>query len=142
MKTSSSFFPTRTNLPCQSAPSDRTFNLIRRQNSTPIPPAKTPPLDRNSNIFRDSAAQNSPATIDQAALRPVGGLEMFKRVENGLRERPVEGRKLSKRSKDSTQRYFNAGVGVPRAKKDKTADSDREVPVYSPMRGAAELQAE
>jgi hypothetical protein len=125
MKTSSSFFPTRTNLPSQSAPTDRTFNLIRRQHSTPIPPSKTPPLDRNSNIFRDSAAENTRVTIDQSTLRPVGGMEMFKRVENGAKERSVEGRKLSKRSKDSTQRYINAGLGLPRAKKDRTVDSDR-----------------
>ena len=64
MKTSSSFFPTHTNLPVQSAPTDRTYNLIRRQHSAPIPPSKTPPLDRNSNIFRESAAENNRITID------------------------------------------------------------------------------
>jgi len=55
-------------------------------------------------------------------MRPVGGMELFKKMEQGTRDRANDHRKLSKRSNNCTQRNINplgSSQGLNRFKKEK-----------------------
>lgn len=114
---------------------DRTFNLVRKQQDSFHKPSFSAASKSCSNIFRDINAVLNRNSIEKSHARPVGGAELFRKMEQQARDRSSDHRKLSKRSnKESTQRNIGSVMGLSRLRRDKNEFDEKETFENSPMR--------
>lgn len=101
LQTEQSFFPTRLG---QAQKQERTFQVVRPLEQKSYRTLETEPS--HSNIFRK---QTVPSNNYLSVERPVGGAELFRRMEQAARERDY--RKGSKRTaKDYSQRNIHSSL--------------------------------
>jgi hypothetical protein len=119
MKTVDSFFPTRTNYHTIDHHSQKLFHLIKKHNQSQ---QQTSPSEIY-NIFQNAPQEISKNNTDITLLRPIGGLEIYKKIEKTRKENLLENRKHSRRSiKETTQRNIQTAQPQNRFKKDKTEE--------------------
>lgn len=120
MDSAKSFFPTRANIPSRNANKGKLYRLCRGA-STDDPAYSTLDPISTSNIFRDSEESKE-------VSRPIGGEDLFRRMELAAQERRLEGRKLRRTSREFHSRNVQTSMGSanPNIKRAVT-DSDATV---------------
>ena len=98
MKTSESFFPTRTHLQSRQNRKEHKDHLV--QVVKPKKRAATSPkLDNEDfNMFRDSENPAYREQTENPSFRPVGGETLFKKMIQNSKDHPHDHKKISKRS--------------------------------------------
>lgn len=110
MDSAKSFFPTRADL--LSRKQRRLYRLCRGASSDG-PAFSTLDPASSSNIFRDGgdARDAKDARDSEEVGRPIGGEELFRRMEQLAQERRLEGRKLRRTSREYHPRNVQTSIG-------------------------------